>query len=143
MHNGGRIVAGVDARKERLGDHGLAQIALVIGGAHAGVHRFLKRTAHDVRVLPHLGKNHGHSRVLADSDALVAGDMVVLQNLFQRGPAGRRRLRLDAGGNGGFHIRAYAEAGFQKQAFDFVRHRLRADFTHTRSPPVWFCYDLS
>ncbi len=50
-----------------------------------------KIAARDVYVLPHLGKDHGQTGVLADGDVVPRGDVRILQQLFQDvAPHGRR-----------------------------------------------------
>ena len=91
MDDGRGVVAGVLALEQGLGHTGLAQIAVYIAAAHAFVDGGFKIAARDVYILPHLGKDHGQTGVLADGDVVPRGDVRILQQLFQDvAPHGRR-----------------------------------------------------
>jgi hypothetical protein len=83
MDHAGGVVPGVFAVKQGLCHDGLAQVALGIRLAHAGVDRLLQAPAHQVHLLAQGQKHHGKPRVLADAQAFLSAGAVVLNQLLQ------------------------------------------------------------
>lgn len=133
MDDGGGVVPGVNP-VERVIDHRLAQVSLVVSLTHALVDGVLEQLARDVHILTDLGKDHHHAGVLADGQAGVLGCLVVFDDAVQRTLAIGRNFIVARGVQRELDVRRQKFIGAQAEIFDCTHNGFGCNRSHHATP---------
>ena len=130
VDDGGRVVAGVFAFKERFRHRRLAQVALGVALGNALIDGVFKKTAGDVDVLTYFGEHHGEAGILTDGDTFLGGDARVLDELIQHVAAGGGKFAFSGLAHGRQRGFGQAAAGLHGQPRHGVAYEFDGNFSH-------------
>ncbi len=104
MNNSRCIVTGIFAVKNRVKNHGFAQIAFVIATLDTLINRIFQTAAGNMDILPQFNKKNSCTGILAEGDIIFPGIFNVLKNLRENILSEFRFFLLAASGNAVFRI---------------------------------------
>lgn len=129
VDDGRGVVLRIDA-VERVVYHRHPQVALLVCLAHALVDGVLKQLAHDVYILPDFGKDDHHAGVLADGQAGLLGNLVVVDDISDGAFAVWRDFIVISGVQRQLDVRRQEFVGAQAQVFDGAHDGFGCDDSH-------------